>query len=214
MKGRYEVMDSLLREFPDLRIEGCDGGATNFDWGTSVRTHSTWLSDHYADPEVSRFQATGALRFWPAHFLNCCVPAFLDAGDKPNLSHEILSRMVGALSFNGDIADWSTESTAIARRHVEVFKQIRPLMVQPVFFPLDQPRSILDWDVVLYGDGSGEGQLLYAFRVKGDQQVLLPDMPGKGPWKQLLGSPEARLEKKGNGCVLHLPERASALWRR
>lgn len=36
-----------------------------------------------------------------------------------------------------------------------------------IYFPLDQPHSTRDWDVVVFGDGTCQGQLLYAFRMDG-----------------------------------------------
>jgi alpha-galactosidase len=214
VEGLYDVMDILQKEFPDLMIEGCSGGGQFFDLGMSKRTHITWLSDHTANPDVCRFMQTGALRFWPPHFLNMAVRAHKNTGDKEAYPHNILSRMAGALSFNGDIAQWSKEATALVRKHVDVYKSIRHLMVQPVFFPLDQPRDINDWDAVVYGDGNGKGQLLYVFRMKGPEKISIKIPGGMGKWTKLLGSETARIEKINDGYEVLLDEDSSVLWKR
>jgi alpha-galactosidase len=106
-QGLYTVIDKLRKEFPDFYIAGCQGGRTKFDWGMAVRTHSTWLSDHTAHPDVCRYMWSRASRFWPAHYLNSAVRVHGGSSDDEIIPHTLLGRMVGTLSFNGDIAQWS-----------------------------------------------------------------------------------------------------------
>lgn len=212
MCGKYEVMDRLREEFPSLRIEGCDGGGTNFDPGMSVRTDSTWLSDHTVDPHVVRFMQTGALRFWPAHLLNMAVPVPLGGGDSDLAPRDLLSRMVGALSFNGDIAGWSPAAAGLAREYVDTFKENRHLMAGPVSFPLPQPRSTRDWDAVVFG-GPGGAQLLYVFRMDGPEETFL-DLPPGEDWKRIAGDETARIAPERGGFRVRLPRHGAALWRR
>jgi len=98
--------------------------------------------------------------------------------------------------------------------YVEVYKQVRYLQSQPAYFPLDQPRDLGDWDVVLYGDGRGEAQLLYAFRMSGPEQVFIGDLPGEGEWQPLLAADTARLDVAADGYSLLLEPYGSALWKR
>lgn len=210
MKGLYEVVDTLRAEFPNLYIEGCSGGGTRMDWGFAVRTHGTWLSDHTTNPEVCRFMQSGASRFWPAHFLNSAVRVHRHTGDVDATPHNLLSRMVGTMSFNGDIANWSPAATELAKKHVRVYKQIRHLLDNVIVFPLPQPHSDGDWDVVLVGDEAGENLLLYAFRMEGSDRVAF-EAP-EGNWRQLLGSDNARIEQEGSRSILHLERDTSSLW--
>lgn len=214
VRGYYEIIDTLRSEVPDLYIEGCQGGGMRFDLGMVARTHGTWLSDHTAHPDVCRFCQTGALRFWPPQYLNSAVRVHRNTGDKESFAHNFLSRMVGTMSFNGDIAQWSEAAAKLAKQHVQVYKQIRFLLAQPVFFPLPQPRSPRDWDAVLYGDGSGAGQLLYAFRMEGPERLSIPMPQGQGEWKRLLGSETAQIEAGNGGVRLSLESNSSALWMR
>lgn len=116
--GYNHVIDTLRQEFPNLYLETCNGGGQRLDLNMVRRTHGNWLSDHTSNPEVTRFMQAGALRFWPAHFLNMAVTAFRGHGDAEATAHQVLSRMVGTLSFNGDIAQWTPEAVALIRRHV------------------------------------------------------------------------------------------------
>jgi alpha-galactosidase len=210
MNGVYQIHDTLRAEFPDLYIEGCQGGATRMDWGFAVRTHGTWLDDHSSNPEVCRFMQTGASRFWPAHYLNSCIRVDRNSGDSEANTHKLLSRMVGTMSFNGDIAHWSPAATELAKKHIRVYKQIRHLLDQSVVFPIPQPHSDRDWDVIMVADRKGENLLLYAFRLEGPDslQISVP----QGRWQQLLGSDQARLEQQARGTLLRLERNSSALW--
>jgi alpha-galactosidase len=209
MKGLYRVVDTIRSENPNLYIEGCQGGGTRMDWGFAVRTHGAWLNDHTNNPDVVRFMQTGASRFWPAHFLNMAVRAHRKSGDSEVFPHNLISRMVGTLSFNGDVAQWSPDATKIAAQYVTAYKNFRGLLDGPVEFPLGQPRSDREWDVVLVGE-PGQRRLLFAFRLEGDEAVTV-----KAPstnWKQILGTATAKLEPGQESVTLRLERNSSAVW--
>ena len=211
-EGYNAVIDTLRAEFPGLFLEICSGGGQRLDLGSLVRTHGNWLSDHTADPDVCRFTQSGALRFWPAGYLALAVTAVKGRGRVSATSHEMVSRMLGTLYFSGAISEWTKDETGTARKHVEVFKDIRPLKNQPVFFPLPQPRRVEEWDIVVFGDGSGEAQLVFAFRMKGPDSVCtsIPHAPGR--WKQLIGSHQATIRETRRNTEICLPRNGSALW--
>lgn len=211
MNGLYLVVDTIRSEFPDLYIEGCQGGGTRMDWGFAVRTHGTWLNDHTNYPDVCRFFQTGASRFWPAHFLNSAVRVHRNTGDVDATSHNLLSRMIGVLSFAGDIANWSPAATELARKHVQVYKQIRHVLDGPIVFLLPQPHSDREWDVVLVRDEAGKDLVLYAFRMEGPDSVAIEAPYGR--WEQLLGSDKASIEPAAGNLVLRLGRNSSCLWK-
>ena len=211
-RGFDQVIDTLRAEFPDLYLEICNGGGQRLDLSSVARTHGNWLSDHTSNPEVCRFMQTGALRFWPANFLNVAVTAFRGRGAATATPHQLLSRMVGVMSFNGAIAEWTGEQAVMARRFVEVFKRTRSLKDQPVLFPLPQPRSVDDWDAVLFGDGNGPAELLFVFRVHGSRTARFR-LPSTGEeWTLLLSSGPASLRQDGTDATVSLPPRSGALW--
>jgi hypothetical protein len=148
---------------------------------------------------------TGASRFWPAHFLNSAIRVHRGSGDAEATLHNLLSRMVGTLSFNGDIAQWSEAAAREMRRGVEVYKQIRPLLAGDVQFPLPQPRSSRDWDAALFSHK--KGRLLFLFRMEGDSTLNLDKIPGV--WRLLLGTAEARIGSEGHA---ELPPHGAALF--
>jgi hypothetical protein len=211
-KAMKELYTGFLKENPEFYLEGCKGGGTRMDLNMVRMSHGTWLNDHTANADVCRFAQTGALRVWPARYLNQAVETYPGMGDQRAYGHYFLSRMPGLLSFDGDIAQWSANATALAKKHVEVFKQIRQYKEQKVFFPLRQPRSPDDWDAVVFGDGKGDAQLLFVFRMEGedDQFMRIPEAPGK--WEELLNNGDGKIESERNGWRVTLNMNSSALW--
>jgi alpha-galactosidase len=210
--GMDDVYGRLIRENPGFYVEGCEGGGCRMDLNMIRKTHGTWLNDHTGDPDVTRFSQTGALRVWPVRYLNMAIETHHNTGDSKAAGHNLLSRMVGVMSFNGDIAQWSHEATAQAKHHVDIFKQTREYKDQPVYFPLPQPRNDREWDAVVFGDGTGDAQLLFVFRMEGarEQFLKIPDAPGQ--WQLLLDNGNATLKKHKDGYIVSLNRNSSALW--
>jgi alpha-galactosidase len=209
-----EVYGKMIRNYPGFYIEGCQGGGKRLDLNMIRTTHGTWISDHTGASDVTRYYQTGALRVWPARYLNMAVETYRNTGDNSADGHYILSRMAAVLSFDGDIAQWSNEATKRVRQYVDIYKETRKYKEQPVFFPLPQPRNDSDWDAVVYGDGKGEAQLLFVYRMEGDgeQLIKIPDAPGE--WKLLINNGGAQMRKEKSGYLISLNRNSSALWMR
>jgi hypothetical protein len=92
---------------------------------------------------------------------------------------------------------------------VSAYKFIRHLPSYDIAFPIGQPHTDQDWDMVLFGDGD-RTMLLYAFRMEGTDAVYI-DIP-LGKWKQLLGVKSATIEIGVVGVQLSLPPNGSTLW--
>ena len=212
-QGWDQVMARITKEHADFHIECCLGGGTRFDLGNMRFCTSTWLSDHTADPDVCRVTQTGALRFWPSYMLNSAVRVHRNSGDNEATAYNVISRMPGTLSFNGDIAQWSDNATHRVRALVDKYKSVRHLQSQPVFFPLPQVRTLEDWDIVCFGDGRGEAQLLYAFRVAGPDREFIKVPAAPGRWSLLMSSEEdMKLTPSGDGFRLAMPPHTASVW--
>ncbi len=217
-QGIYRVFERLREVEPELYIEACSGGGQSLDLGMVARANGAWLSDHTTVPSVTRFCQTGALRWFPPEYLNMAITS-RDGGPHPRAhTGSALSRMVGTLSFNGDVAAWSDEEAALMRHCVDHYKQIRDRRGLRVRFPLGQPRSVEDWDAVAYIDAEG-GDLLYVFRDLGPKTLDLgtcgsDDFSPDGDWRILLADEGSDIHRSGSGCVVELPRWSGALLRR
>lgn len=163
MKGLYRVLDTLMTKFPDLFIEGCASGGRRIDFGTLRRAHTYWFSDHTEYPESCRYMQARANRFLPGNLLNSSVPVDLGQGDKGFNATSVLSRMLGKLAFDGDIASWSAELTEEMAGYVRFFKTVRHLLVQDFYQLLPIPSLLEDSDAVQFCRYDGNESVVFAF---------------------------------------------------
>ncbi len=150
IEGLYRLLDVLLREHPKWRVEGCAGGGRRIDLGTMMRSHTYWFSDLVEPDATCRYMQARANRFLPGHLLNCTVPTRIGQGDTGINDTSVLSRMLGKLAFDGDIASWTPQLQGRIQAWTAEFKKIRHLLVQDFFQLLPAPVSMEDWDAVLF----------------------------------------------------------------
>ena len=85
----------------------------------------------------------------------------------------VLSRMLGKLSFDGDIASWSEKLTGRMARWVEQFKAVRHLYVQDFYQLLPMPTTLDDWDAVEFVSYSGDDAVVLIFAgISGGQRTI------------------------------------------
>jgi len=163
MKGLYRVLDELMTRYPNWMVEQCASGGRRIDLGTMKRAHAYWFSDQTVSAINCRYMQARANRFLPGHLLNSSVAVNLGQGDEGFNDTSILSRMLGKLAFDGDIASWSPELTVRMAEQVQSFKSLRHLFVQNFYQLLPQPSSAEDWDAALFADEAGDWAALFVF---------------------------------------------------
>ena len=221
MKGLYRVLDTLMSKYPNWMVEGCASGGRRLDIGTMRRAHTFWFSDQSHDPFLCRYMQARANRFLPGHLLNSSLAVNLDHGDEGFDDTAVLSRMLGKLAFDGDIASWSASLTSRMARWVEEFKAVRHLMVQDFYQLLPLPTTIEDWDAVEFANYSGEQAVVFAFRGAGTINGM--NIPLRGLSRnhryQISRRPERETcsvdgkELLENGLSVVLEEGGAGLWK-
>jgi alpha-galactosidase len=175
MKGLYRVLDTLMARYPQWMVETCSSGGRRFDLGMIRRAHTCWFSDHTDFPAVCRHMQARANRFLPGNLLNSSVAVHLGKGDEGFDDTAILSRMLGKLAFDGDIASWSAELTTRYAQWVQHFKSFRHLLVQDFHQLTPAPTDAEGWDVMSFHAYDASEVVLFAFsgRSDGDQRIQL-----------------------------------------
>lgn len=163
MEGLYRVLDKLIAKYPNLMIEGCASGGRRIDLGTIRRAHTIWFSDNTKDPGVCRYMQARANRFLPGHLLNSSVAVDRSQGDGGFNDAAILSRMMGKLAFDGDIASWSPQLTSRMAEWSNYFKRIRHLLVQNFYQLSPLPTASEDGDAVQFASYQGNESVIFIF---------------------------------------------------
>jgi alpha-galactosidase len=180
MAGLYRVLDTLMSEHPKWMVEGCASGGRRIDVGTMKRAHTFWFSDHSSVPSICRYMQARANRFLPGHLLNSSVAVEWRNGDAGFNDVAVLSRMLGKLSFDGDIASWSPALSERMSAWVQEFKSIRHLLVQGFYQLLPTPATAQDWDAVQFVSWSGDEAAVFVFSGCDGGTCRLP-LRGLGP---------------------------------
>ncbi|MFF9073376.1 alpha-galactosidase [Streptomyces sp. NPDC014872] len=157
--GLYALIDRLRAAHPSVAFESCSGGGGRIDLGILSRTDQVWTSDN-TDP-LDRFAIQeGFSQIHPARVMAAWVT------DSPNVQFNdrasslrlrFVSAMAGVLGVGGDLAAWSEAELAEARKWVDLYKEIRPVVQLGAQYRLRSPRG-------------GLGAVQY---VRGEESVVL-----------------------------------------
>lgn len=163
MKGLYRVLDTLIAAHPKWMVEACASGGRRIDLGTIRRAHTIWFSDETSTPYNCRYMQARANRFLPGLLCNSSVAVNRNQGDAGFDDTAVLSRMIGKLAFDGDVASWSPELTRRMAMFVQAFKDIRHLTVQDFYQLLPLPATARAWDAVQFNAHDGGDAALFVF---------------------------------------------------
>lgn len=166
-EGLYRVLDTLMKEHPRWMVEACASGGRRLDLGTLRRAHTVWFSDQTAIAPICRYMQARANRFLPGHLLNSSVAVDHAPGAEALDDTAVLSRMLGKLAFDGDIASCPAARAARMAEWACVFKAVRHLLVRDFYQLLPQPQAADDWDAVQFVAYAGDEALVFAFAGSG-----------------------------------------------
>jgi alpha-galactosidase len=209
MAGLYRVLDVLMQRHPKWEVEACASGGRRIDLGTVRRAHTVWFSDETMSAAICRWMQARANRFLPGHLLNSSVAVPQRAGDAGFDETAILSRMLGKLAFDGDIASWSSAFTARAAAQVRRFKQVRHLFTQDFHQLLPLPYEPEQPDAVQFASRDGTEHAVFAFAGTEPVDLCLP-LRGLVAGNSYTIAPGAPLA--GSELRVSLPASTGGLW--
>jgi alpha-galactosidase len=152
--GLYELLDRLMKAYPDLLIEGCASGGRRIDLETIKRSHTFWKSDETASLPVMRFHETGGNTFLPGVLLNTnLLPK--------NVPFDVQSIFGGPLGLRCDWTNLDARSLDRMTQEIALYKKIRPLLNEDYYPLIPQSRDLSNWVGWQFNDPSrGEGYIV------------------------------------------------------
>lgn len=175
VRGVDMVRDDLRARYPDMEIEDCASGANRLSLDMLMYSDASWLSDRTAPSDRVRHNLEGLLDIFPAPYLltfaiSTEAEPMADDGDGVHDFPSLMrSRMPGALGLSMPTGDMSEGSRQSLTRQIDLYKRVRPILLDSVSFALGpQQVSLPDapwsgWDVIEHVSTTSGDAVLMAF---------------------------------------------------
>jgi alpha-galactosidase len=141
-RNLYGILAELRRRHPKVEIEDCSGGGGRVDLGILRYTDEVWPSDN-TDPFDRLTQQDGFTYAYTPQVMMAWVtdsPHWLNRRTT-SLEYRMLSSMQGSLGIGANIAKWTPDEAALAKRLIAAYHQVQPTIVQGQLYRLISPRN-------------------------------------------------------------------------
>ena len=141
-RNLYSILAELRRRHPNVEIESCSGGGGRVDLGILGLTDEVWPSDNTDPFDRLTIQDGFTYAYTPQVMMAWVTdsPHWLN-NRSTSLEYRFLSSMQGSLGIGADIAKWSPEQMALAKRLVAAYHQVQRTIVQGTLYRLISPRN-------------------------------------------------------------------------
>lgn len=146
MLGLYRVLETVVTRFPNILFQSCSGGGGRYDPGLLYYMPQVWTSDDTDAVERLSIQL-GTSVAYPASTMGC------DISDSPNhqvgrvtpLATRAVVAMAGVMGFQMDVRSFSPDEREAVRRFVEIYREIRHLVLRGELYRLRHPGNDAAW---------------------------------------------------------------------
>lgn len=141
--GVYELHERLLREFPNLLIEGCSGGGGRFDAGMLYYAPQIWCSDDTDAMERISIQM-GTSLFYPSSSMGAHVSACPNHQTGRNVSFELRGCIAlgGTFGYELDITKLPEEEKELVRKQVKDYHRFNDIIREGKYYRLTEGFGI------------------------------------------------------------------------
>ena len=141
----YDVMQRMVKKYPQIQAMVCSGGSGRVDYGSLKYFHSFWPSDN-TDPRRRVFIQWGFSHIFPA----CTISAHATRMRRRPIKFTLDVAMSGAMGVDMDVARLSDAERAATAAAVALYKNHLRDVVQKgdlyrLISPYEGPRSALNY---------------------------------------------------------------------
>ena len=141
-RNLYSILAELRQKHPNVEIESCSGGGGRVDLGILRYTDEVWPSDNTDPFDRLTIQNGFSYAYTPQVMMSWVTdsPHWMN-NRSTSLTYRFLSSMQGSLGIGANIAKWTPEETALAKRLIAAYKQVQPTIVQGDLYRLISPLN-------------------------------------------------------------------------
>ncbi len=179
--GLYDMLEKLVRRYPDLLIEGCSGGGGRFDAGMLYYTPQIWCSDDTDAIERLSIQYGTSFGYpvstMGSHVSHC--PNEQTRRIAP-LNTRATVAMSGTFGYELDVNKMSGEEKEIVKAQIQEFKKYYDLIQYGDYYRLTDPDTVEAYHGWEFAASDGSEALLCIVALQ-----IHPNGPGR--WMCLKG---------------------------
>jgi len=184
IEGIHRVEDYVRKNHPGVILESCAGGGLRIDLATLQRRHTIWISDQTMDPQIVRFHLEGLNQFIPGSGQAVAFAPRTDTYRKPGSVFPDIAYQCafgGAFGSAGRLHEWPQAMRDQARKHQDVFKEIRRFLSEDYYPLVPQPRTLESWSGWQFHDPKASQGFLQVFRIRSPEQAKALVLQGLDP---------------------------------
>ncbi|MFA0088200.1 alpha-galactosidase [Vibrio sp. 10N.261.51.F12] len=162
--GLYELLERLVRRFPDIVWENCASGGGRFDPGMTHYMPETWTSDNTDAADRLTIQYGASMVYPLSTLVNQISPApNHQVGRVTPFAFRSAVAMFGSMGYICDITTLSDEERDIAQYYLDLWQQYSPLIFEGDYWRLSDPTQsrYAAWAVI---DSAKENGILAVFK--------------------------------------------------
>jgi len=180
-RNLYSILAELRRRHPNIEIESCSGGGGRVDLGILRYTDEVWPSDN-TDPFDRLAMQDGFTYAYTPQIMMAWVtdsPHWLNLRST-SLTYRMLSSMQGSLGIGANIAKWTPDEAALAKRLIAAYHQVQPTIVEGDLYRLISPRNGSEFSATETVNAEKSQSVVFAFIHSTQMGRLFPRLKLKG----------------------------------
>jgi alpha-galactosidase len=208
-KNLYGILAELRQRHPKVEIESCSGGGGRVDLGILKYVDEVWPSDN-TDPFDRLTQQNGFTYAYTPQIMMAWVTDSPHWANKrtTSLQYRMLSSMQGALGIGANIAAWSPDEMAMAKRLIAAYKEVHATIVQGDLYRLISPLNGSEFSATETVNADRSQGVVFAFIHSTQEGRGFPTLKLKG----LDANAEYALSSIEGKAQDGTPEVASGAW--
>jgi alpha-galactosidase len=180
-RNLYSILAELHAKHPKVELESCSGGGGRVDLGILQYADEVWPSDN-TDPFDRLTQQDGFTYAYTPQVMMAWVtdsPHWLNKRTT-SLEYRMLSSMQGSLGIGANIAKWTDEEAATAKRLIAAYHQVQPTIVQGNLYRLISPRNGSEFSATQTVNRDKSQSVVFAFIHSTQEGRIFPRLKWQG----------------------------------
>jgi alpha-galactosidase len=179
----YAILSELRKRHPKVEIENCSGGGGRVDLGILRYTDEVWPSDNTDPFDRLTIQDGFTYAYTPQVMMAWVTDSPHDLEHQvrvTSIPYRMLSSMQGSLGIGANIANWTPEEMATAKRLIAAYHEVQPTIVQGVLYRLISPRNGSEFSATQTVRADKGQSVVFAFIHSTEKAHSFPTLKLKG----------------------------------